>query len=50
MSADATVRLTAGQAVVRFLVAQRTERDGVTQRAIAAIFGIFGHGNVARST
>ena len=47
MSADdPTVRLTAGQAVVRFLAAQRTERDGVTQRAIPAIFGIFGHGNV----
>ena len=44
-AADPTVRLTVGQAVVRFLAAQRTERDGVTQRAIPAIFGI-GHGNV----
>ena len=45
-AADPTVRLTVGQAVVRLLAAQRTERDGVTQRAIPAIFGIFGHGNV----
>ncbi len=45
-AADPTVRLTVGQAVVRFLAAQHTERDGVTQRAVPAIFGIFGHGNV----
>jgi 3D-(3,5/4)-trihydroxycyclohexane-1,2-dione acylhydrolase (decyclizing) len=31
---------------VRFLAAQRTERNGVAQRAIPAIFGIFGHDNV----
>ena len=42
-----TVRLTVGQAVVRFLVNQYTERDGVEQRLIAGAFGIFGHGNVA---
>ena len=36
-----------GQAVVRFLAAQWTERDGVEQRTIAGCFGIFGHGNVA---
>lgn len=41
-----TVRLTAAQALVRFLQAQRSERDGRTQRVIPAIFGIFGHGNV----
>ena len=41
-----TNRLTVGQAVVRFLANQFTERDGVTRRAIPAIFGIFGHGNV----
>lgn len=40
------VRLTAGQAVVRFLQAQFSERDGNRQRAVPAIFGIFGHGNV----
>ena len=42
-----TVRLTAAQALVRFLEAQQTERDGVRRRAIPAMFGIFGHGNVA---
>jgi len=42
-----TVRLTVGQAVVRFLAAQWSERDGVEQRLIAGCFGIFGHGNVA---
>jgi 3D-(3,5/4)-trihydroxycyclohexane-1,2-dione acylhydrolase (decyclizing) len=41
------VRLTVGQAVVRFLAAQRSERDGVTQPLFAGCFGIFGHGNVA---
>ncbi|MBM2622603.1 3D-(3,5/4)-trihydroxycyclohexane-1,2-dione acylhydrolase (decyclizing) [Actinoplanes sp. LDG1-06] len=41
------MRLTVGQAVVRFLANQWTERDGVEQRAIAGCFGIFGHGNVA---
>ncbi len=45
--ASGTVRLTVGQAVVRFLVAQWTERDGQRQRAIAGVLGIFGHGNVA---
>src|SRR6204780_5256518 len=42
-----TIRLTVGQAVVRFLAAQRTERDGVRHRLIEGCFGIFGHGNVA---
>lgn len=42
-----TIRLTVGQAVVRFLAAQHTERDGVRQRLIPGTFGIFGHGNVA---
>jgi 3D-(3,5/4)-trihydroxycyclohexane-1,2-dione acylhydrolase (decyclizing) len=42
-----TVRLTVGQAIVRFLVAQHTERDGVEHRLIEGMFGIFGHGNVA---
>ncbi len=42
-----TVRLTVAQAVVRFLTAQHSERDGVEQRLIAGCFGIFGHGNVA---
>jgi 3D-(3,5/4)-trihydroxycyclohexane-1,2-dione acylhydrolase (decyclizing) len=42
-----TVRLTVGQALVRFLAAQRSERDGVTHTLIEGCFGIFGHGNVA---
>jgi 3D-(3,5/4)-trihydroxycyclohexane-1,2-dione acylhydrolase (decyclizing) len=42
-----TVRLTTAQALVRFLTAQRTERDGVEHRLIEGCFGIFGHGNVA---
>jgi 3D-(3,5/4)-trihydroxycyclohexane-1,2-dione acylhydrolase (decyclizing) len=41
------VRLTVSQAVVRFLAAQYTERDGHRQRLFAGCFGIFGHGNVA---
>ena len=41
------MRLTVGQAVVRFLANQWTERDGVEQRTIAGCLGIFGHGNVA---
>ncbi|MDR3201544.1 MAG: 3D-(3,5/4)-trihydroxycyclohexane-1,2-dione acylhydrolase (decyclizing) [Bifidobacteriaceae bacterium] len=43
----AAVRLTVGQALVRFLARQFTERDGVTQPLFAGAFGIFGHGNVA---
>ena len=42
-----TRRLTVAQALVRFLAAQHTERDGVTQRLIAGCTGIFGHGNLA---
>src|SRR3954467_5192770 len=41
------MELTVAQALVRFLAAQHTERDGVEQRLIAGCFGIFGHGNVA---
>ncbi|NSC21829.1 3D-(3,5/4)-trihydroxycyclohexane-1,2-dione acylhydrolase (decyclizing) [Streptomyces albus subsp. chlorinus] len=42
-----TIRLTVAQALVRFLAAQYTERDGVRHRLIDACWGIFGHGNVA---
>ncbi|MFJ6723452.1 3D-(3,5/4)-trihydroxycyclohexane-1,2-dione acylhydrolase (decyclizing) [Streptomyces sp. NPDC091281] len=42
-----TTRLTVAQALVRFLTAQYSERDGVRQRLIGATWGIFGHGNVA---
>lgn len=41
------IRLTMAQALVRFLTAQLSERDGRQQRFFAGMFGIFGHGNVA---
>ncbi|HLU36671.1 MAG TPA: 3D-(3,5/4)-trihydroxycyclohexane-1,2-dione acylhydrolase (decyclizing) [Thermomicrobiales bacterium] len=41
-----TIRVTAAQAIVRYLAAQYTERDGVEQPFFAGMFGIFGHGNV----
>ena len=41
------MRLTVAQALVRFLAAQYSERDGVEQRLVPGVFGIFGHGNVA---
>ena len=41
------VRLTVAQALVRFLQVQYSRRDGQEQRLIPALFGIFGHGNVA---
>jgi 3D-(3,5/4)-trihydroxycyclohexane-1,2-dione acylhydrolase (decyclizing) len=43
----AAIRLTAAQALVRFLTQQYVERDGIEQRFFAGCFGIFGHGNVA---
>jgi len=42
-----TIRLTTAQALVRFLGNQYSERDGVEQRLVTGMFGIFGHGNVA---
>ncbi|WP_030383168.1 MULTISPECIES: 3D-(3,5/4)-trihydroxycyclohexane-1,2-dione acylhydrolase (decyclizing) [unclassified Streptomyces] len=47
MSPSPRVRLTVAQALVRFLAAQYTERDGTRRRLIAGTWGIFGHGNVA---
>ncbi len=47
MTGGDTVRLTVAQATVRFLAAQRSERDGVEHKLFAGCFGIFGHGNVA---
>jgi 3D-(3,5/4)-trihydroxycyclohexane-1,2-dione acylhydrolase (decyclizing) len=35
------------QAIVKYLSVQYSERDGEERRLIPAIFGIFGHGNVA---
>lgn len=43
----ATVRLTTAQALVRFLAAQHSVRDGVRRRLIPGMWGILGHGNVA---
>jgi 3D-(3,5/4)-trihydroxycyclohexane-1,2-dione acylhydrolase (decyclizing) len=42
-----TVRLTVGQALIRFLIAQHSERDGRRHRFFAGCWGIFGHGNLA---
>ena len=42
---EQTVRLSVGQAIVRYLTHQYTERDGVERRFIRGVFGIFGHGN-----
>ncbi|MCO5224540.1 MAG: 3D-(3,5/4)-trihydroxycyclohexane-1,2-dione acylhydrolase (decyclizing) [Thermomicrobiales bacterium] len=42
----ATIRVTAAQAIVRYLAAQYTSRDGVEQPLFVGMFGIFGHGNV----
>ena len=42
----ATVRLTTGQAIVRYLARQHVERDGVEHRFFAGLWGIFGHGNI----
>jgi 3D-(3,5/4)-trihydroxycyclohexane-1,2-dione acylhydrolase (decyclizing) len=41
-----TVRLTTAQALVRFLAAQHSRRDGVEHRLFEGCFGIFGHGNL----
>ena len=43
----ATERLTMAQALVKFLSAQFSERDGRRHAFFAGVFGIFGHGNVA---
>ena len=42
-----TVRLTAAQALARFLAAQMTEIDGRRVPIFAGVWAIFGHGNVA---
>jgi 3D-(3,5/4)-trihydroxycyclohexane-1,2-dione acylhydrolase (decyclizing) len=45
-SYGAKARLTAAQAIVRFLEAQWSVRDGVTRRLVPGMFGIWGHGNL----
>ena len=42
-----TIRLTAAQAMVRWLCAQRVEVDGAAVPYFAGAWAIFGHGNVA---
>ncbi len=42
-----TIRLTAAQAVVRYLIAQKVEIDGARVPLFAGVWAIFGHGNVA---
>ena len=44
---DQTIRLTMAQAVVKYLQMQYSQRDGKSRRLIPAMWGIFGHGNVA---
>jgi 3D-(3,5/4)-trihydroxycyclohexane-1,2-dione acylhydrolase (decyclizing) len=41
-----TIRLTTAQAIVKWLVNQRTVIDGTEVPMFAGVFGIFGHGNV----
>lgn len=47
MADPKTTRLTTAQALVAFLKAQYTERDGQEHRLFNGCFGIFGHGNVS---
>ena len=46
-SAQETIRLTLSQAVVKYLKAQFSERDGIERRFIRGMWGILGHGNVS---
>ena len=41
-----TIRLTAGQALIRYLVNQHVEHDGEVHPFFPGIWGIFGHGNI----
>lgn len=41
-----TIRLTMGQAIVKFMINQYVEVDGVEERFFAGLWGIFGHGNI----
>jgi 3D-(3,5/4)-trihydroxycyclohexane-1,2-dione acylhydrolase (decyclizing) len=45
LSGESTISLTASQAIVRYLAAQYTSRDGTCRRLIPGFLGIFGHGN-----
>ncbi len=46
-TAQDTTRLTLGQALVKFLQAQYSERDGTERRLVQGMWGILGHGNVS---
>jgi 3D-(3,5/4)-trihydroxycyclohexane-1,2-dione acylhydrolase (decyclizing) len=41
-----TIRLTAGQALIRYLANQYVEHDGETHPFFPGVWGIFGHGNI----
>jgi 3D-(3,5/4)-trihydroxycyclohexane-1,2-dione acylhydrolase (decyclizing) len=41
-----TIRLTTGQALIRYLMNQRAEFDGTEEPFFAGMWGIFGHGNI----
>ncbi|MCY6379739.1 3D-(3,5/4)-trihydroxycyclohexane-1,2-dione acylhydrolase (decyclizing) [Hoeflea prorocentri] len=41
-----TIRLTLGQAIVKFMINQYVEVDGVKEQFFAGMWGIFGHGNI----
>lgn len=43
---SATIRLTAGQALISYLANQSVEHDGEVHRFFAGTWGIFGHGNI----
>jgi 3D-(3,5/4)-trihydroxycyclohexane-1,2-dione acylhydrolase (decyclizing) len=40
------VRITTAEAIVRYLVAQKTEVDGGVEQLFPGVYAIFGHGNV----
>jgi 3D-(3,5/4)-trihydroxycyclohexane-1,2-dione acylhydrolase (decyclizing) len=44
--ASKTIRITTAEAVVRYLIAQRTVVDGANVPLFPGVYGIFGHGNV----
>ena len=41
-----TIRLTAAEAIIRYLIAQRTVIDGAAAPLFPGVYAIFGHGNV----
>ena len=44
--ASKTIRITTAEAIVRYLIAQRTVVDGANVPLFPGVYGIFGHGNV----